>query len=89
MIPCSSEGDYSKARNVFKNLPYKTIDWPEQLWLEWINFENLYGSLDDIEECTEKISDYAAKLRTKREEVSHDTFLSDLSLRFVTYHVYQ
>ncbi|GJJ09530.1 hypothetical protein Clacol_003753 [Clathrus columnatus] len=66
--PTSMENEYLKARNVFKNLPYKIIDWPERLWQQWSNFEYLYGSIEDIDECLEKIDMFSSKLRKKREE---------------------
>lgn len=72
LMTSSSEGEYIRARNVFKNLPYKSINWPEPLWQQWMNFENIHGNLENIEECSERINNYSAKLHKKRQEVSYD-----------------
>ncbi|KAF9454778.1 hypothetical protein P691DRAFT_716623 [Macrolepiota fuliginosa MF-IS2] len=46
---------YDEARSVFSDVCMKQIDWPEAIWEAWISFEQLYGSVADMEACLEKV----------------------------------
>lgn len=46
---------YEEARNVFSDICLKQIDWPEAIWEAWISFEQLHGSVTDIDACLEKV----------------------------------
>ncbi|KAJ2935129.1 hypothetical protein H1R20_g1982, partial [Candolleomyces eurysporus] len=46
---------YDEARAIFVDVHKKKLDWPEAVWEAWISFEHLYGSVDDIDSCLEKV----------------------------------
>ena len=46
---------YDEARAIFLDVHKKKLDWPEAVWEAWISLEHLYGSVDDIDSCLEKV----------------------------------
>ena len=42
---------YDDARRVFRDVANKNLDWPEAVWEAWISFEQLHGTVDQIEEA--------------------------------------
>lgn len=46
---------YDEAREFFNEIHLKQIDWPEAIWSAWLTFEQLYGSVADIDACSVKV----------------------------------
>ncbi|KAF8527992.1 hypothetical protein BU17DRAFT_38620 [Hysterangium stoloniferum] len=64
-----SENEYTTARALFEDISPKKIDWPEAIWKQWIEFEQLHGTLDDIESCLEKVEKLSTKAEKQRAKV--------------------
>jgi hypothetical protein len=59
---------YDLARNVFKDLVYKNLDWPEAIWEAWMSFD-LYGAVQDVDKCLDKIDRARTQLNACRLKV--------------------
>ncbi|KAJ7067860.1 hypothetical protein C8F01DRAFT_1078564 [Mycena amicta] len=57
---------YEQARETFVDLHKKHLDWPEAIWEAWIAFENLHGSVEEIEACGDKIEKAQYVVNTRR-----------------------
>ncbi|KZT09316.1 RNA-binding protein Prp24 [Laetiporus sulphureus 93-53] len=57
---------YEDARRVFQDICMKSLDWPEAMWDAWINFEQLYGTVDEIDLCLDKIQYAQAQTNARR-----------------------
>ncbi|KAF4617844.1 hypothetical protein D9613_006080 [Agrocybe pediades] len=57
------------AREVFTDVHTKQLDWPEAIWEAWTSFEHLYGSVEDIATCLDKIesAQYQTNMRRAKE----------------------
>ena len=51
----SRHKDYSDARSVFEDIHKKRLDWPEAIWDAWVAFEQLHGSVFNIDSALDKI----------------------------------
>src|ERR1700733_3770771 len=60
---------YDLARNVFKDLAFKNLDWPEAIWEAWMSFEHLYGTVQNVDECLDKIDRARTQLNARRLKV--------------------
>jgi hypothetical protein len=54
---------------VFAEIHTKQLDWPEAVWEAWTAFEHLYGSVDDIEFCLDKIEGAQYQTNMRRAKV--------------------
>ncbi|EMD31421.1 hypothetical protein CERSUDRAFT_119799 [Gelatoporia subvermispora B] len=54
------------ARKLFRDICMKNLDWPEAMWEAWINFEQLYGSVEDIEDAMDRIERANAHVHARR-----------------------
>ncbi|KAF8584488.1 hypothetical protein K439DRAFT_1633508 [Ramaria rubella] len=63
-----AEHEYSRARALFKEMSQKKMDWPDAIWQLWVDFEQLYGFVEDIEYCLEKVKILSEKLEKQREQ---------------------
>jgi hypothetical protein len=61
---------------VFKDLVYKNLDWPEAIWEAWISFEHLYGTVQDVDECLDKIDRARTQLNARRLKVGSVLFIA-------------
>lgn len=57
---------YSEARATYMDIISKTLDWPEAIFDGWISFENLYGTLEDLQYCLDKVARAQFRVNTKR-----------------------
>ena len=62
----SKQGRTDEARNAFKDIVTKNLDWPEAIFEAWISFEHLYGSVEEIEECLDKVERAQNQLNARR-----------------------
>ena len=46
---------YDEARKVFRDVAPKNLDWPEAVWEAWSAFEHVHGSLEELEDCLDRI----------------------------------
>ncbi|KZV80119.1 hypothetical protein EXIGLDRAFT_845875 [Exidia glandulosa HHB12029] len=60
------KADADKARTVFRDVAAKNLDWPEMLWEQWIQFEHVHGSVEDVEECLSRVHALNEKLVVRR-----------------------
>ncbi|KDR82688.1 hypothetical protein GALMADRAFT_57506 [Galerina marginata CBS 339.88] len=60
---------FDEARQVFTDIHSKQLDWPEALWEAWLSFEHLHGSVEDIENASDKIesAQYQTNMRRSKE----------------------
>ncbi|GBE83236.1 predicted protein [Sparassis crispa] len=57
---------YDDARKVFRDISMKNLDWPEAMWEAWLNFEQLCGSVEDIEDCIDRIDRAQVQVNARR-----------------------
>ncbi|KAH8825051.1 hypothetical protein DL96DRAFT_1737005 [Flagelloscypha sp. PMI_526] len=57
---------FDDARAVFIEAHTKHLDWPEAIYEAWLAFEHLYGSMEDLEACNDKIEKAQNILNVKR-----------------------
>ncbi|CCM02468.1 uncharacterized protein FIBRA_04567 [Fibroporia radiculosa] len=60
------QGLYEDARKVFRDICMKNLDWPEAIWDAWINFEQLFGTVEEIEDCFDRIERANAQVAARR-----------------------
>ncbi|KAF5389233.1 hypothetical protein D9757_003432 [Collybiopsis confluens] len=60
---------HDEARKVLSDIVFKHIDWPEAIWEAWSLFEHLYGSVEHLEVCLDKIerAEYQVNVRRAKE----------------------
>ncbi|CAE6382645.1 unnamed protein product [Rhizoctonia solani] len=61
-------GDIAQARDVYKRGASRPLDWPEQVWDNWILFEHIFGDQSSIEEAQEVIDKQRAIVMKKRQK---------------------
>ncbi|KAF8349290.1 hypothetical protein F5887DRAFT_945363 [Amanita rubescens] len=57
---------YEQVRALFDDIHKKQLDWPESIWELWISFEHLHGSVDQVDECLDKIEKAQAQVNARR-----------------------
>ncbi|KAG6833433.1 hypothetical protein H0H87_006799 [Tephrocybe sp. NHM501043] len=57
---------YEKVEQVFLDIHTKNLDWPEAIWETWINFEQLYGTVDGLEQCLDKVEKAQYQVNVRR-----------------------
>ncbi|KAF7346103.1 ATP-dependent DNA helicase PIF1 [Mycena sanguinolenta] len=59
-------GQYEKARKTFEDVCRKKMDWSEAIWEAWRAFEYLHGSVQQIDECGDKIEKAQYQVNSQR-----------------------
>ncbi|KAI0084788.1 hypothetical protein BDY19DRAFT_1077256 [Irpex rosettiformis] len=59
-------GMYDQARNVFREIAPKNLDWPEAVWEAWTAFEQVHGSVEELEDCFDRIERAQKQVNAKR-----------------------
>lgn len=67
--PSSKQGLYVDARNVFRDVCAKNLDWSEALWEAWVSFEQLHGSVEEFEDCLDRIERAQFQVAARRAKV--------------------
>lgn len=65
-------------RKIFKDVSKKNLDWPEGIWDAWLSFENLHGSVGDLEACMSAIEKLSVTVANRRAKVCVLSFLPSL-----------
>jgi hypothetical protein len=65
----SKQDRYDEAREVFKDIAPKNLDWPEAIWEAWLSFEHSHGSLNELEDCMDRVKRAQAQVHLKRTKV--------------------
>jgi hypothetical protein len=65
---------YDEVRAVFSDICQKKIDWPETIWDSWVFFENLYGDVENLEECLAKVEKAQVFVNARRAKVGSRAF---------------
>lgn len=60
---------FSDARKVFRDISNKNLDWPEAIWDAWAQFEEVHGSLEELEDCFDRIERARNYVHAKRAKV--------------------
>ena len=60
---------YDEARKVFRDVAPKNLDWPEAVWEAWSAFEQVHGSLEELEDCLDRIERAQKQVNAKRAKV--------------------
>jgi hypothetical protein len=71
LTPCSSSqrGETVQARDVYKRGASRPLDWPEQVWDNWILFEHIFGDQSTLEAAQEVVDKQRAIVMKKRQRV--------------------
>jgi len=70
----SKQDRHDEARAVFKDLCMKNLDWPEAIWEAWISFEHLFGSVQEVDACLDKIERAQYQVNMRRAKVGGSLF---------------
>ncbi|KAI0632486.1 RNA-binding protein Prp24 [Trametes polyzona] len=62
----SKQHMYDDARKVFRDIAAKNLDWSEAVWDAWVSFEQLHGSVDDIEDALDRIERAQTQVNARR-----------------------
>ncbi|KZT64612.1 hypothetical protein DAEQUDRAFT_717745 [Daedalea quercina L-15889] len=62
------QGLYEDARKVFRDICMKNLDWPEALWDAWISFEQLHGSVEELELAMDRIEFAQGQTNLRRQK---------------------
>ncbi|KAI0357377.1 RNA-binding protein Prp24 [Trametes cingulata] len=57
---------YEDARKVFRDIAMKNLDWPEAIWEAWISFEQLYGTVEELEDALDRIERAQTQVNARR-----------------------
>ena len=55
---------------MFKDICMKNLDWPEAMWDAWLAFEQLHGSVDELEHAMDKVEFAQGQTSLRRQKVS-------------------
>lgn len=47
----------------------KNLDWPEAMWDAWISFEQVYGSVESLEDAFDRIEHAQVQITMRRAKV--------------------
>ena len=63
--------DRERARKIYKDAvnPTRNLDYPEALWANWISFEEVHGSVEQLEHAMKRVRKMSLDLSGKREMV--------------------
>ncbi|KAL7280196.1 hypothetical protein ACG7TL_006615 [Trametes sanguinea] len=57
---------YEDARKVFRDIAAKNIDWSEAIWEAWISFEQLHGTVEDIDDALDRVERAQIQVNARR-----------------------
>ena len=57
---------YDDARKVFRDIANKNLDWPEAIWESWVAFEQLHGSVEQLEDCLDRVERARTQVNARR-----------------------
>ncbi|PIL22915.1 hypothetical protein GSI_15611 [Ganoderma sinense ZZ0214-1] len=57
---------YDDARKTFRDIANKNLDWPEAIWEAWISFEQLHGTVEQIEEALDRVERAQVQVNSRR-----------------------
>ncbi|KAM5538638.1 hypothetical protein V8D89_007667 [Ganoderma adspersum] len=57
---------YDDARKTFRDIASKNLDWPEAIWEAWITFEQLHGTVEQIEEALDRVERAQTQVNSRR-----------------------
>lgn len=67
VVPVNSKGHmYDDARKTFRDIAGKNLDWPEAIWEAWITFEQLHGTVEQIEEALDRVERAQVQVNNRR-----------------------
>jgi hypothetical protein len=58
---------------MYHSVLFKNMDWPEAIFDAWLSFEHMHGSVEDIQDCIERIEKAQRAVYTKRMKVCLST----------------
>ncbi len=57
---------YDDARRLFRDVANKNLDWPEAIWEAWVSFEQLHGTVEQIEEALDRVERAQVQVNHRR-----------------------
>ena len=66
LVTVSKQHLYNDARTVFRDVANKNLDWPEAIWDAWIQFEQVFGSVEELEDCLDRVERARERVNMKR-----------------------
>jgi len=68
-VDISKHQRFDEVREIFTEIHTKSLDWPEAIWEAWISFENAHGTVEELEECLDKIDRAQYQTNARRARV--------------------
>lgn len=62
---------YDDVRKVYRDVAMKNLDWPEAIWEAWIAFEQLHGSVEQLEDCMDRVERARGQVNARRAKVRY------------------
>lgn len=66
----SKEHMYDDVRKVFRDVSAKHLDWPEAIWDAWVSFEQLHGTVEELENALAHVERAQTQVNARRAKVS-------------------
>ncbi|KAI5116436.1 hypothetical protein M0805_006250 [Coniferiporia weirii] len=60
------QGKYDEARAIYKSIAPKNVDWPEMIFDAWVAFEHLHGTLEELQECLNRVELAQTQVNSRR-----------------------
>ncbi|OJT12790.1 hypothetical protein TRAPUB_10625 [Trametes pubescens] len=57
---------YDDVRKVFRDVSAKHLDWPEAIWDAWVSFEQLHGTVEELENALAHIERAQTQVNARR-----------------------
>lgn len=61
---------YDDVRKVFRDVSAKHLDWPEAIWDAWVSFEQLHGTVEELENALAHVERAQTQVNARRAKVS-------------------
>ncbi|KAI0338891.1 hypothetical protein BDW22DRAFT_1409299 [Trametopsis cervina] len=71
---------YDEARKAFRDVASKNLDWPEAIWEAWMAFEQVHGSIDDLEDCHERVQKAQKQVNARRVREAEKAAMATMQL---------
>ncbi|KAF8635933.1 hypothetical protein AX15_000104 [Amanita polypyramis BW_CC] len=79
---------HDQVRVVFEDIHRKQLDWPELIWELWISFEHIHGTVDQVDECLDKVEKAQAQVNARRakeaEKASYQAMQAAMDAQIIT-----
>ena len=60
---------HGEARKIYKDIVGKNLDWPEMIWEAWVAFEQLHGTIQELEDALDRVQRAQTQVNARRAKV--------------------